>query len=218
MIKHFVFNHKLPYFYRFHEQKLDVLAEKYPPLKNYLKNLFDNCQNEYFQRGPRGSKLNFLLNDMDIKTTGGHEISKLTKLALDNNAEDSRHNKVELFLLQNDDKTIAVEIPIWLETDEIESYEHLMKSKYPLTGHIDILRIEDGKIWIWDYKPEALKEKYAATQTFFYALMLSKRTKIPLENFRCGYFDENHSMMFKPAESFIKFSKPITIFLDGVNR
>lgn len=28
--------------------------------------------------------------------------------------------------------------------------------------------------------------------------MLSERTKIPLENFKCGYFDENIAFVFNP--------------------
>ena len=85
-----------------------------------------------------------------------------------------------------------------LEKDELENYNFLFDSNEPLTGHIDILRIEDEKIWIWDYKPNAFDEKYASTQIFFYAIMLSKRTNIPLENFRCGYFDDSYAFMFKP--------------------
>jgi len=48
-----------------------------------------------------------------------------------------------------------------------------------------------------------MREEYASTQTYFYALMLSKRTGIPLENFRCGYFDSHYAFMFKPEESAI---------------
>jgi hypothetical protein len=60
------------------------------------------------------------------------------------------------------------------------------------------LRIEDGNIWVWDYKPNAAKERYAATQVQFYSMMLSKRTGIPLEKFRCGYFDEDIAFAFRP--------------------
>ena len=74
----------------------------------------------------------------------------------------------------------------------------------PLTGHIDLLRVDNNKIWVWDYKPGALKEKYAATQTYFYALMLAKRTGISLDNFRCGYFDTAHALMFKPKEEMLE--------------
>jgi len=106
-------------------------------------------------------------------------------------------------MLENDGTTLAMEIPIWLMPNELAGYKTLFKSEEILTGHIDILRVEDGKIWIWDYKPNANKEKYATTQTFFYALMLSKRTGIDLDKFRCGYFDQNFSYVYKPEKELL---------------
>ena len=81
-----------------------------------------------------------------------------------------------------------------------------------MTGHIDILRVDDDKVWIWDYKPNAHKEKFASTQVFFYALMLSKRTSIPLENFRCGYFDSSYAYLFKPEISAVRKNKVLSQF------
>ena len=49
-----------------------------------------------------------------------------------------------------------------------------------------------------NFKPNAIREKYAATQVYFYALMLSKRTNKDLEDFRCGYFDNDYAFVFKP--------------------
>lgn len=103
-----------------------------------------------------------------------------------------------MFMLENDANTIAMEIPLWLHEHELEEYEKIFSCKTPLTGHIDLVRIENGKIWIWDYKPNAHLEKYAATQTYFYAYMLSKRTGIPLSEFRCGYFDAVNTYVFDP--------------------
>ena len=102
-------------------------------------------------------------------------------------------------MLENDYETVAIEVPIWLNADEIPRYEELFGTTEPLTGHIDLVTIEDGKIWVWDYKPNAHKEKYADTQVYFYSLMLSKRTGIPLDKFRCGYFDWDRAYMFKPG-------------------
>ena len=65
------------------------------------------------------------------------------------------------------------------------------------------LRVEGKNIWVWDYKPNANKEKYAPTQIFFYAYMLSRRTGIPLENFRCGYFDHKFAFAYKPERELI---------------
>jgi hypothetical protein len=188
------------YQYRIHNQKLNKLSLNYPSLIWYLNKVFENCPNEYFLKGPRSSELKMGLNDLDIKQVIGHEINDLCKIGLDVNKEKYKtgHSKVQVFMLENDDKTIAVEVPIWIKKDEFNNFNGLFKSDDPLTGHIDILRLEDDKIWIWDYKPKAFDERYAATQIFSYALMLSKRTGIPLTKFRCGYFDDKYTFIFKP--------------------
>lgn len=188
------------YEFRVHSEKLNILASEYREFINYLNQVFDNCPNSYFLNGPRSSKLKFKLNNLSVHQTIGHEMNDLCKMGLNINKDryKTSHSKVQVFMLENDDKTVALEVPIWIKKDELDNYNFLFDSNEPLTGHIDILRIEDGKIWIWDYKPNAFDEKYASTQIFFYAIMLSKRTNIPLENFRCGYFDDSYAFMFKP--------------------
>ncbi len=187
--------------YRLHNEKISKLCQDYPGLANYLNDVFVNCPNHYFQIGPRSSKLRFKLNG-NFHQVVGHEVSDmaLTGLKVNNERYKANHSKVQVFMLENDSKTIAMEVPIWINNEELEQAKNLVNNDAPLTGHIDLLRIEDNKIWIWDYKPNAYNEKYAATQIYFYALMLSKRTGIPLENFRCGYFDSFYAYMFKPAE------------------
>ncbi len=212
MIKQKVLNHGSDYFYRVHLSKLNTLCN-YESLKNYLASIFRYCPDEHFNSGPRSSSLRFKLKNLNILHTENHEISSLTQFALNGNEERNAHDDVEFFLLRNDNKTIAVEIPIWLKPEELIDYETLFGTSKVLSGHIDILRIEDDKVWIWDYKPNARSEKYADTQTFFYALMLSKRTGIDLENFRCGYFDSNNTYIFKPQLSAIIKNKVISEFL-----
>lgn len=182
-------------------------------LKDYLGSVFDKCPNEYFQSGPRSSALKFKM-PLDIIEITGHEVSNLARWGLkENNSRFSQaHPRVQSFMLENDGKTIAMEVPIWLEHHEIDDFTSLFKTFQPLTGHIDILRIDDNKIWIWDYKPNAHKEKFASTQVFFYALMLSKRTSIPLENFRCGYFDSSYAYLFKPEISAVRKNKVLSQF------
>ncbi len=200
VIKHCSFAHKGGYyFYRVHNIKLNKLCNGFGSLKEYLGNIFNNCPNKYFNSGPRGSGLKFNFGFDKIEVSG-HEVSKLTKLGLVENSERYKtdHSKVQVFMLENDGHTIAVEVPIWLEKQELDGFNRFFKSDEPLTGHIDILRVDDNKIWVWDYKPGARQEKYADTQVYFYALMLSKRTGISLDNFRCGYFDSEHAFIFKP--------------------
>ncbi len=167
--------------------------------------MFDSCPNDYFNSGPRSSALKFRLENLDLKQVTGHEISDLARhgLRINQDRYKTNHMKVQVFMLENDDKTISIEVPIWLKKEELDLYKTLFDSDEPLTGHIDVLRVEDGKIWIWDYKPNACNEKYAATQVFFYALMLSERTKIDLDNFRCGYFDSFYAFVFKPDLAYL---------------
>lgn len=204
MIKHKSFNHGWFYHYRLHVKKTEVLCNNgFNSLRKYLEKVFDECPNDYFLLGPRGSglKLNLPVKEMKIK---GHEVSGLAEQGLINYNYKTSHSNVQLFMLERDDKTLAVEVPIWLTSEEIIDYKNIFNEDAPLTGHIDALRIEDNKIWIWDYKPKAHLEKYASCQVYFYALMLSKRTGISLDEFMCGYFDGDIAYVFKPEENMIK--------------
>jgi len=198
--------------YRIHEVKKEGLCKGngFSALRKYLDNVFEQCPDDYFNDGPRSSALKFRMNH-DIIEVRGHEVSALAKYGLLENQERYRdnHSRVQMFMLEHDNNTVAMEVPLWLCAEELEGYEELFQSTAPLSGHVDVLRVDDGKIWIWDYKPKAHKEKYAATQVYFYSLMLSKRTKIPLEHFRCGWFDDYYAFLFKPKEKVIPRNKSL---------
>lgn len=204
VIKHKSFDHKGGwYHYRIHALKMSELCKDILfPLRKYLEDMFEQCPHDYFQIGPRSSALKFQLDNLNIKHAKHHDLCDWTKLGLEkyNERYNTAHSQVQVFMLENDDKTIAAEVPLWLEPIEAEFYQSIFRTKDPLTGHIDLLRVEDSRIWVLDYKPNAHMEKFAATQVYFYALMLSKRTKIPIEKFRCGYFDLNDCYLFKPDE------------------
>jgi len=204
MIKHVSLPHGWFYFYRIHEIKRDDVKSHFPDLTDYMDSVFDNCPHEHFLSGPRSSHLKFKV-PIPLVEIKGHEVCSWAEKGLSENKRyKSAHSKVQVTMLEEDPKTFAVEIPLWLMPDEISIYKKLFDSDEPLSGHIDLLRFDDNKIWVWDFKPKAHKEQFAHTQTFFYALMLSKRTGIPLDNFRCGYFDENTSFVFKPSEDILK--------------
>jgi len=189
--------HAAHYHFRLHKEKLtDLCSEGFQQLEDYLLVVMKNCPSIYFQEGPRSSVLKFSVGASLEELE--HEVSLLARMGLESNYYDNAHMNVQMFMLSYDNKTIGIEIPIWLHKEEFENFEKILKSELPLSGHIDLVRIEDGKIWIWDYKPNAHREKYASTQTYFYAIMLSKRTGIPLEHFRCGYFDDKNTYVFDP--------------------
>ncbi len=192
--------------YRLHTLKTQELCGNgFANLNAYLSSVFDLCPHAYFQGGPRGSALKFKLPFQPTEVVG-HEVSNLAKWGLLENRDrfGQAHPRVQHFMLENDMKTVAMEVPIWLEHHEMNDFTSIFSTFQPLTGHIDILRVDDEKIWIWDYKPNAHKERYAATQILFYAIMLSKRTGIPLELFRCGYFDKSYAYVFKPEHEHLK--------------
>ncbi len=216
VIRHASFDHKGGwYHYRIHAIKLSELCkDNLFPLKGYLESMFEQCPHDYFRVGPRSSALKFKLENLDLKSVKNHDLCDWTRLGLERYSEryDTAHSQVQVFMLENDNKTIAAEVPLWLEADEAEFYQSLFMTSDPLTGHIDLLRIEDNKIWVLDYKPNANLEKFAATQVYFYALMLSKRAKIPLEKFRCGYFDWKDCYLFKPDECSLPKIKKVLDF------
>jgi len=199
MIKHVSFKHGWFYHYRINLRKIDALCNtEFSNLKGYLTGLMNDCPEEPFLKGLRCSHIKDPLQTQ-LNEICGHEISSFAERAHSTQDFKSAHSRVQLELLQNDDSTLAVEVPVW--TDETE--KDLFSSE-TLSGHIDVLRIEDGLIWVWDYKPNAHLEKFADTQTFLYSLLLSKRANIPLNKFRCGYFDEKRAYVFKPEEEFMR--------------
>ncbi len=192
MIKNHIFNHGLPYLFRVHTSKLKNLST-HSELSSYLNSIYSNCPNDYFTQNPRASSIKIQLN-ANIFEVEGHELSTLANIATKNQEKRRAHDFVETFFIERDKKTISTEVPVWMVNEGVISSNIL-------TGHIDILRVEGNKIWVCDYKPKAEKEKFAATQTYLYSRMLSKRTNINLDNFRCCYFDEKKTFIFDPTEA-----------------
>lgn len=198
MIQHVSLKHGWFYHYRLHVPRSQTLLSSFPDVHAYLQRMFSECPQDKFERGPRSSKLRFSV-PVQLVELRGHEICSLAATSLQFADGKTAHTAVELGMLHADPKTISVEVPLWLDAHELLGYETIFGSSEPLSGHIDILRVEDGKVWIWDYKPGAAKEKWASTQLNCYAHMLSARTGISLEDIRCGYFDADTSFVFRPV-------------------
>lgn len=198
MIRHISFKHGWFYHYRVHVPRTQTLLTDFPQLHAFLSKLFEECPHEKFATGPRSSKLRFPV-DVELTEIRGHELCTLTQASLQFGSAKTAHTNVEIGLLQADPKTISVEVPLWLDCHELAQYETIFESTDSLSGHIDVLRVENGKVWIWDYKPAAAKEKWAATQLNTYATMLSARTGVALDDIRCGYFDDKTSFVFAPT-------------------
>ena len=194
MILHTALKHGWFYHYRVHRDKLRRASDEFPFLEDFLLSMLDSCPDEHFLSGSWSSALKFSV-EAPVKHLPGHEVCSLARFGLANGRFKTAHSNVQVTMLEHDRKTLAVEVPLWV-TEEEASQIGLSGS---LSGHIDLLCAEQGLLWVWDYKPGASKEKYAHTQTYFYALMLSARTGIPLERMRCGYFDERDCYLFAPS-------------------
>jgi len=73
-------------------------------------------------------------------------------------------------MLINDSTTIACEVPVWFWEKNLNA---------GIFGHIDVLQVRFGLIYVMDYKPGAIHENVqkVASQLLFYSSGLSFRTK-----------------------------------------
>jgi hypothetical protein len=192
------FKHQWYYRYRLH---LARSRGSITALHAFLASLFESCPNHIFEEsGFRCSKCKVALNT-PLNHAADHEIIALARESIGYTNFKSAHENLQKFFLDRDSATLAAEVPLWLEPREVPGYGKIFNSAESLTGHIDLLRYsaESGNIAVWDYKPHARRERFAATQVFLYAYMLSFRSGIPLAQFSCGYFDEEDAYTFDPA-------------------
>lgn len=196
--------HKQTYHLRTHEDKLPRLAGEFPTLVSFLDEMHLNCPDKPFSSGPRSS--NIQAGPLPVyEEPGTYSRCEQTLQGLETNALrfDERHEQVQVYMLENDRCTVAMEVPLWINYQEAGVFQELMTSDQCLSGHLDLLAIEDGRVWIWDYKPNACKQRWVHVQLSAYALMLSHRTGVSLKNIRCGYFDDQFCRTFVPRQAHI---------------
>ncbi len=193
------FDHGGGHFYRYRlaNKKINRIS----PANNlfqYLKMLFSDCPNHFFKSGPRISSITWPILPTS-KEDSDDMLPHFAKNSLISPRYKNAHDNVEVHLLEKDLFTIAVEIPVWLEPQELMEHAFLFSRTECLTGHIDVLRFKNNKIEIWDYKPKVRVNDHAGLQVLLYAIALSKRTGIPLTQFKCGYFDNKVAYSFYPT-------------------
>jgi hypothetical protein len=154
------------------------------------------CPGKYFDEDLRCSELRL---EVGVKKEGRYnhacKLTGLANQAVSRNLQ--RHDAVEEFMLINDSCTVAREVPVWYWDKRLGG----------VAGHIDLVQVRFGNIWILDYKPGAgaiarrsKLEREVITQLYLYALALSFRTGIPLSEFRCAWFDECVYYCFDPSK------------------
>jgi ATP-dependent exoDNAse (exonuclease V) beta subunit len=195
------------YLYTLHHGKLDLLftyayQRSSTPLREYLASITRSGFPHHLftpDEAARSSTYPVLLS-ADV-TRKDNYATKLAGLALQiAPSNKKRHETLQRFMLLNDSATIAVEVPIYLTSEDFRYFQAhgftFSFGDHPITGHIDFLQLRSSFLHILDYKPEARKEKHAVTQLTIYAMALSRRTGLPVKAFKCAYCDERDYFEF----------------------
>lgn len=215
--------HNQIYHFMYHRAKLDmILKEEYRhyrfrPLQEFLELVIAECPHQLFSNTTkRASEFKNIFNLEQVKITPKTNIAVKTAnfvvQAVSNNK--LRHEKLQEFMLVNDSATIAVEVPIIINSEDLRHYKHELNFQIPITlkdqeyitGHIDIIQLRNGSVHIMDYKPSA-KKTNPIGQLTLYALALSRLTGIRLYHFKCAWFDNKDYYEFFPLHVVYKLNK-----------
>lgn len=186
-------------------------------MQQFLELVSTECPHQLFKKADKRAseyKDKFNLDQVKIlsKTNVATRTANFIIQAVSNNK--LRHETLQNFMLFNDSTTVAVEVPIILNSEDILHYKHELNFDVPITlkdsqyitGHIDFVQVRNGSIHILDYKPSAKKQKPIAQLTL-YALALSRLTGMRLFHFKCAWFDKDNYFEFFPLHVVYKLGK-----------
>lgn len=211
------------YNFGFHRGKAELLIEetyrnyKLRAIKDFLELVIAECPHQVFKESKRrASNFKNIFNLDQVRITRkenlASEMARFVTQAVAN--KKNRHEEIERFMLFCDSTTLAVEIPVLLDKEDIIHFRDRLDFDVPLevkedeviTGHIDIIQLRNGVVHIMDFKPGAKKEK-PIEQLTIYALALSRLTGLRLYNFKCAWFDEDDYFEFFPLHVVYKKKK-----------
>jgi len=207
--------HRQLYRFRYHRAKTRLMLEEFgnrnlKRLKEYLDAVSSETPHQYFAEGGRMSDVRSKFDTADMivksKTNYANRLAAFVLQATPDNK--ARHEAVQRFFLANDSVTVATEVPVYIRREDVAHMESVLDFKISdsglvrfkggkqeeqlprlLTGHIDLVQIRNGQVYILDYKPGASKER-PIEQLTWYALALSRLTGLRLFEFTCAWFDE----------------------------
>lgn len=138
-----------------------------------------------FDRSPSSEKLLVL----DIEKVDS-AIVQLAKEADYENCENWQHRKVQDFFMARDNRTIAVEIPLWSKELNMSGFADILRH-FPANGDTPEM------FQLLDFKPGAKSEKKAATQLYWLKKLLCECSMIKPEQVICCYFDNVSAYQIK---------------------
>lgn len=95
------------------------------------------------------------------------------------------HEPILKNILIKDKDSIAIEVPIWNETNG-----------KVITGHIDLLQVENDLVKVIDYKPEG-NFLLSLPQVAMYGYLL--KSKLNIENVKCISFNKEETWEYDPG-------------------
>lgn len=216
--------HERIYDFKYHRAKTQLILDedfknaKFRPVQRFLDLVAGECPHQLFQNkdGQRASehKGKFNMDGVRIvrRDNMASKNARMILQAVSNNK--LRHEIVEEFMFVNDSVTVATEVPVLIDADDVGHFRDKLGFEVPIkledeeviTGHIDLVQIRNGFVHIMDYKPSARKEK-PIVQLMIYALALSRLTALRLYNFKCAWFDQNDYFEFFPLHVVYKKKK-----------
>ena len=211
------------YDFKYHRAKMNCVLEddfkhyKLRQIKDFLELVSAECPHHIFRESEnRASMYNNFFNPDEVKIikkeNQANKIARFVMQAVSNNK--LRHEILQEFMLANDSVTVATEVPVLLDYEDVLHFENQLNWQVPLdlkedevvTGHIDLIQIRNGTVHIMDYKPSARKVK-PIDQLTIYALAMSRLTSLRLFHFKCAWFDENDYYEFFPLHVVMKKKK-----------
>jgi len=215
--------HQQIYNFKYHRAKLDLILNeefrhyRFKPLQEFLELAVVECPHQIFQNSSKRAseyKNTFNLDQVKIvpKDNTAVKIANFVTQAVSNNK--LRHEVLQEFMIANDSVTVAAETAVLIGSDDIRHLKHELNFEVPIslndgeyiTGHIDLIQVRNGSIYLMDYKPSANKEN-PVDQLTLYALALSRLTGIRLYHMKCAWFDDKNYYEFFPLHVVYKLKK-----------
>lgn len=189
-----------------------LVKGKFSGLKDFIFSITNGVDERYFN----GERCSHSSEGISCKVNVGENvrlnivIGEMLKIVRSNK---QRHALIEDLMLYCDRDTVAVEVPVWYWNKKIDK---------GVCGHIDILQVKFGKVWIMDYKPDSEKENFerVMSQLYNYALALYFRTEVSLSDIMCAWFDASRIYSFEPSKVMTGLDKREAGFeskSDGIN-
>lgn len=138
VIQSTVLYHRQVYKFHYHRAKTalilqDFKHEKFEPLCQFLDAVSTECPHQLFKDGMRASQVNanFDLSQVMIKEKFNFAV-RLAQLVIQAVADNrQRHEILQKFMLANDSVTVACEVPVWIDDEDLEHFRDVLGFDVP---------------------------------------------------------------------------------------